>query len=147
MAGTRRRVLLGLAKAGEPDPIGKKWLEDADELGLPRPGAQICLALPETVEDGAGVGSPSFKVRDKIFAMRHGSKDGRNSLWFKGGPGVQQALVSTDPERYFVPPYVGHHGWVGAYLDEAIDWKEVDSLIVQSYRMTAPKRLLALLPP
>src|SRR4051794_6272275 len=30
----------------------------------------ICLALPEAVETG-GVGNPSFKVRDKIFAMRH----------------------------------------------------------------------------
>ena len=108
---------------------------------------EICLALPDAVEDGDGVGSPSFKVRDKIFAMGHGSKDGRISLWCKGGPGVQQALISTDPERYFVPPYVGHHGWVGAYLDVAIDWPEIESLILQSYRMTAPKRLLALLQP
>ena len=31
----------------------------------------ICLALPEASE-GGGVGNPSFRVRDKIFAMQHG---------------------------------------------------------------------------
>lgn len=34
----------------------------------------ICLALPEATE-GAGVGNPSFRVRDKIFAMQHGVND------------------------------------------------------------------------
>lgn len=30
---------------------------------------EICLTLPEAVEDREGVGHPSFKVREKIFAM------------------------------------------------------------------------------
>jgi predicted DNA-binding protein (MmcQ/YjbR family) len=103
----------------------------------------ICLALPEAVETG-GVGNPSFKVRDKIFAMRH-QYDGRWSMWCKAPPGVQQGLVETDPKRFFVPPYVGHHGWVGVYLDVALDRDEITDLIEDSYRMTAPKRLSRLL--
>ena len=98
----------------------------------------ICLALPEAVETG-GVGEPSFKVRNKIFAMRH-MHGGRWSMWCKALPGVQQGL-SNDPRRFFVPPYVGHHGWVGVYLDIALDWDEIADLVVDSYRMTAPKRL------
>jgi hypothetical protein len=103
----------------------------------------ICLALPEAVETG-GVGNPSFKVRDKIFAMRH-AMDERMSLWCKAPPGVQGALVGTDPERYFVPPYVGQHGWVGVFLDVELDWDEIADLIEDSYRMTAPKRLAAMI--
>ncbi|HEV2582873.1 MAG TPA: MmcQ/YjbR family DNA-binding protein [Ktedonobacteraceae bacterium] len=104
---------------------------------------EICLALPESSEQG-GVGNPSFKVRDKIFAMRHGF-DGRMSMWCKAPPGAQEVLVGSNPARFFVPPYVGHHGWIGLWLDGEIDWDEVADLVRESYRMTAPKRLLAML--
>lgn len=101
----------------------------------------ICLAFPEASEQG-GVGNPTFKVRDKIFAMRH-QVGGRMSVWCKAPPGAQGALVHTRPELFFVPPYVGHHGWVGAWLDDQLDWDQMAELIEESYRMTAPKRLVA----
>lgn len=101
----------------------------------------ICLAFPEASEQG-GVGDPSFKVRDKIFAMQHRVND-RMSMWCKAPPGAQDVLVGSDPERFFAPPYVGHHGWVGVWLDVEIDWNEVADLVEESYRMTAPKRLSA----
>ena len=104
---------------------------------------EACLSFPEAVEAG-GVGNPSFKVRDKIFAMRHQHR-GRWSMWCKAPPGVQGMLLVADPDRFFVPPYVGHHGWVGVYLDVAQDWDEIADLIEDSYRMTAPKRLSRLL--
>jgi predicted DNA-binding protein (MmcQ/YjbR family) len=115
-----------------------------DEATLDRVRA-ICLALPEATE-GGGVGSPSFRVRDKIFAMQHGV-DGRPSMWCKAPPGAQQVLVSSNPDRFFVPPYVGCHGWVGMWLDIEIDWDEVADLVEESYRMTAPKRLSARIEP
>lgn len=40
---------------------------------------EICLPFPEAIETG-GVGSPSLKVRDKIFAMRH-PHERRSSVW------------------------------------------------------------------
>jgi len=105
----------------------------------------ICLALPEASEEG-GVGAPTFKVRGKIFAMRH-PRDGRMSVWLKAPPGAQGALIHTSPQVFFVPPYVGHHGWVGAWLDLDLDldWEHLAELIEESYRMTAPKRLVAIL--
>jgi len=42
-------------------------------------------------------------------------------------------------------PYVGHNGWVGVRFDGAVDWDELEDLITEGYRMTAPKRLSALL--
>jgi hypothetical protein len=100
----------------------------------------ICLRFPEAEEAG-GVGDPTFKVRGRIFAMRHGH-EGRPSLWCKAPPGVQGALVETAPARFFVPPYVGHHGWAGAWLDADQDWAELADLVEESYRMTAPKTLV-----
>jgi hypothetical protein len=99
----------------------------------------ICLALPEATEDAAGVGSPSFKVRDKIFAMQH-PMDERPSLWCKAPQGVQGMLIDSEPEHFFVPPYVGQHGWVGLWLDGEVDWGHVADLVEESYRMTASKK-------
>ncbi|MEU4516072.1 MmcQ/YjbR family DNA-binding protein [Nonomuraea wenchangensis] len=104
---------------------------------------EICLGLPETEEQPfGGHTAPSFRVRGKLFVMT--SEDGR-SMTFKAGPGVQEALVGSQPERFFVPPYVGSKGWVGAWLAAGHDWDELDELIRDSYRLVAPKRLAALL--
>jgi len=101
----------------------------------------ICRTFPEAVEIGKGsVGDPVYKVGGKIFAMQHGVSD-RMSLWCKAPPGVQRALVEAKPDRVFVPPYVGHNGWIGLWLDGDPDWDEIADLIDESYRMTAPKRL------
>lgn len=103
----------------------------------------VCLALPEATE-GGGVGNPTFRVRDKIFVMQHPVQN-RASIWCKAQPGVQDSLVTSEPERFFVPPYVGHNGWVGFWLDVDHDADFITDLIEQAYRMTAPKRLLKLL--
>ncbi len=110
----------------------------------------ICLALPEATEKQWGDAMASFRVRDKVFAwyLENHHSDGRIALWCKAPPGAQPALVGSEPERFFVPPYVGHHGWVGVWLDvaaERIDWDEIGEIVAESYRMTAPKRLAALL--
>jgi hypothetical protein len=100
----------------------------------------LCLALPEACESSEGVGDPAFKVRAKIFAMQHRMGE-RMSLWCKAQPGAQGVLVEGAPERFFVPPYVGRYGWVGLWLDVALDWDEIAELIEESYRLVAPKRL------
>lgn len=102
---------------------------------------EICLALPEAEEKPfGGHTAPSFRIREKLFAMT--SEDG-TSLWFKGGAGVQEALIASAPETYYRPPYVGSKGWVGVHLDAVVDWDELAELIEDSYRLIAPKRLAA----
>jgi predicted DNA-binding protein (MmcQ/YjbR family) len=102
----------------------------------------ICLALPEATEKEAW-GDPTFRVRDKIFAMEKRG-DGRVSIWCKAPEGSQMVLVGADPERFYVPPYVGHKGWIGMRLDRKPDWKEVAVVVRRSYRLIAPKKLAAL---
>lgn len=104
----------------------------------------ICLALPEA-EERETWERATFRVRDKIFAMQAG--DERPAFWCKAPPGSQMVLVGAEPERFFVPPYVGPKGWIGVWLDNRPDWDEVALLIRRSYRLVAPKKLAALVGP
>ena len=102
---------------------------------------QICLDLPQAVEVEAW-GDPTYRVRGKIFAMEKGAG---TEVWFKAATGMQRSLLESGPACYFVPPYVGHKGWVGARLDRDLDWEELGDLVEQSYRLIAPKTLVAAL--
>ncbi|MCW5935167.1 MAG: MmcQ/YjbR family DNA-binding protein [Fimbriimonadia bacterium] len=108
----------------------------------------ICLALPEADEIETW-GHPTFRVNDKIFAGLSGDKDpDRTSCSFKSHMELRDALVQSQPNRYFVPPYVGNKGWLGVYLDlDEIDWELIEGLIVESYCLIAPKRLVKLVSP
>lgn len=106
---------------------------------------EACLALPE-VEERLSHGAPTFFVRGKrSFVMFHDDHhgDGRLALWVAAAPGVQAEMVDEEPERFFVPPYVGHRGWLGVRLDCDPDWDEVAGVCVDAYRQVAPKTLVA----
>ena len=105
---------------------------------------KICLALPETSRCDNG-SHASFLVHKKVFAYflnnHHG--DGIVSVSCKALPGDNGVLVSAQPERFYLPAYIGPRGWVALRLDRGkIDWEEVGELVMGSYRLTAPKRLL-----
>ena len=108
---------------------------------------EICLALPDAE---AVTPSGDFRtcfVRGKKFAYylddHHG--DGIVSVCCKTGLIAQAELVAAEPERFYVPAYIGHRGWVAVRLDLAsVDWDEVSELVRESYRAVAPKRLAAL---
>ncbi len=105
---------------------------------------KICLALPGAHEEEAW-GAPTFRVNNKLFVHyrnnHHG--DGRIAAWLKFLHEDQMDLVEADPERFFVPPYVGPSGWVGVRLDGKPDWRLVAALVEQGYRLVAPKRFLS----
>jgi predicted DNA-binding protein (MmcQ/YjbR family) len=110
---------------------------------------EICLALPEATEKMAW-GEPTFRVREKMFAMfvNNHHSDGRIALWLKAEPGVQEIVVGASPKRFFVPPYVGHKGWLGVRVDDGdVDWEEVASFVDEAYKLTAPKRRREIITP
>jgi len=104
----------------------------------------ICLALPGVTESEAH-GRPCFAVRGKTIVMfmdnHHG--DGRLAIWCKAPPGAQAMLVESAPARYFVPPYLGPRGWVGARLDGNVDWRAVTACVEEAHQMSAPRRAAA----
>lgn len=103
----------------------------------------LCLDLPEVVERPSH-GEPTWFIGGKktfvMFADRH--HDDRVAFWCAAAPGVQEHLTAADSERYFRPPYVGHRGWLGVYLDVPVDWVEIGELVAEAYRAIAPARLL-----
>ena len=110
---------------------------------------KIVLALPEAERETHGTHA-AFLVRKKRFAYflddHHG--DGIVALSCRAAPGENTALIASDPERYYMPSYVGPRGWVALRLDVgAVDWEEVRELVTDAYLLTAPKRLAASLSP
>ena len=99
---------------------------------------QVALSLPEA-EERETWGHPTFRVRDKMFATL--SDDGRQA-GVKTTKQEQSALIAADPETFGIPGYVGRHGWVSVQLATA-DPAELRELLVEAWRQTAPKRLVA----
>jgi len=106
----------------------------------------IIERLPETSEK-LSHGAPTWWGGKKTFATFHDGHyhDGVPAVWVKAPPGAQEALVSAHPERFYRPKYLGPSGWVGLRLTASTDWREVEALLVQGYRLVAPTRALALL--
>ena len=105
---------------------------------------ELCLGLPETSER-LSHGAPTFFVRGKhVFLMvltdHHG--DERFAIWCPAPEGMQGMLVEAEPERFFVPPYVGHRGWLGVRLDRGLDWNELAGIIEDAYAEVAPPKLV-----
>jgi len=105
---------------------------------------ELCLTLPEVTER-LSHGSPTWFVRGKktfVMCLDNHHDDGRLALWCAAPPGMQDALVAGEPEHYFVPPYVGHRGWIGVRLDRGLDWNEIAGAIEDAYATVAPKSLV-----
>jgi hypothetical protein len=91
---------------------------------------KICHALPDVTERPSH-GMPAFFVGKKQFAVfsndHHG--DGRLAIVCAGPDGMQAALVDSAPDIYYVPPYVGHLGWIGVRLDRGLAWTQVAAVV------------------
>lgn len=94
-------------------------------------------------------GRPAFFTR-KVFAYYSAAtrSDGewvehRQAVVFLPGPDERPAL-EADP-RFWVPAYLGPAGWLGLDIDERTDLGEVAELLEDSFRLTAPARLVAAL--
>ena len=100
---------------------------------------EICLALPETKETLTW-GQPHFRVNDKIFAGC-GEENGKTVIGFKLEMEHADAIIQD--ARFWRAPYVGHKGWVSMDANQVDDWAEVQPLVLESYRLIAPKRTVA----
>ncbi len=104
---------------------------------------KLCRSLPETVEVEAW-GEPTFRIKGKMFAMfaspdtHHG--DGRTAVWIMAEADERDLLVQAAPQQYFVPPYQGKSGWIGAYLDESTNWDELEGLLREGHRLRGEKK-------
>lgn len=132
-----RRTVSGMSHPPRFEP-GDPWLARLRE---------ICLALPGAAEK-ISHGAPNF-VTSKVFAIwgahvkgDHDNRRFARSVQVKPSPDEHRALLADD--RFFVPAYTGPSGWLGLDLTAADpDWDEVAELVDASFRLTAPRRLVA----
>ena len=105
---------------------------------------KLCAALPETSVEAKG-DHAILRVRKKVFAYflnnHHG--DGIVSICCKGALGEHTDRVRREPERFYLPAYIGPRGWFGLRLDRGkVNWQEVDNILRLSYSLSAPKTLV-----
>ena len=120
----------------------ERQIADAEAAASLERLTEICRDLPEC--DISGDQHHNLTVAGKTIGWHtvdhHG--DGRISLSVRASKGENEALVASDPEVFFMPPYVARHGYVGIYLDRPkVDWDEVRELVTDAYLIAAPKRL------
>jgi predicted DNA-binding protein (MmcQ/YjbR family) len=120
-----------------------RQLEDAAGQRLLTALREVCMRLPETTEVVDGFGHTTFKVRNRSFVIAGDGDDGLGSIALKSDPVTQSHLIRRGP--YFRTRYIGQHGWISLMDPLRHDWSEVQELIVDAWRLAAPKRLAATL--
>ena len=100
---------------------------------------QMYLSWPEVSED-VQFGSPVWRAGKKTFAWIHADRpSSRLQLYFWVGVAAQ-SLMTTD-ERFEIPAYMGHNGWIALDVTDHCDWKEIRGLALGSYRHFALQRM------
>jgi hypothetical protein len=112
----------------------------------------LCLALPEvTVRVDGSLSSTrstahSFDIRRRSFCLLVAREDST-------GKAVPLLVLRVDPDEREAMLSMGHPFFVSrtardrivVVLTEDTDWEEIRELVIESYRILAPKKLTALL--
>lgn len=97
----------------------------------------MALALPQ-VEEGTSYDTPAFRIRKRLIARLH--EDG-DALVIRVDGLEREALLATEPDRFFVTPHYEGTNWVLARLDAA-DPEELAELLAEAWRRLAPRRIV-----
>lgn len=104
------------------------------------------MALPGVTERLSHGAPAFFAAKQFLMLWPAGHHDHPfPHLWCAAPTGAQDELVTTEPEKFFRPPYVGGRGWLGVRLDTDIDWDELAIICEEAFRTVAPKKLVAAL--
>ena len=112
----------------------------------------LCLALPEVTVRVDRSLTPSrstarsFDIRRRSFCLLVAGPDPAGQpvplLVLRAGPDEREALLSLG--HSFFPSRAGRDRIVVLLTDDT-DWAELRELVIESYRILAPKKLTALL--
>lgn len=106
---------------------------------------QICLALPDAYEQPAWVGT-RWMVRKRTFAhvlgIETADEDAFVVMVFRSA-GEELDVLRNSGHPFFTLSWGS--GAIGMVLDADTDWDEVNELMVESFCVFAPKKLVALI--
>jgi predicted DNA-binding protein (MmcQ/YjbR family) len=101
----------------------------------------IAMAMPEATEELTWGSDTNWRVRGKMFAIT-GTEESAEGVSLKASKEDQAELVASRSETFSVAPYVGRFGWINVMF-ATVDAEELRELVVEAWRLTAPKRLVA----
>ena len=102
---------------------------------------KLCLSYPESKATSA-FGHPNFCAGKKAFVTFE-RWQGRPSIAFRVQDAEKEKLRPGG--EFFVTPY-GRGQWVSLWIDRPIpEWKVIEELIDQGFRLVAIKRMLSAL--
>lgn len=114
---------------------------------------RLALAMPGSTERPAW-GSPAWRVKDRLFVWERplrsrdleelggSAPDGPVVAVYVEDLGEKEALVAGDPSVYFTVGHLEGYPIVLGRLDR-VPVDELEELVVDSWSLRAPKRLLA----
>ncbi len=131
-----------VSTAKPPPPAAARVTTDAASArsALERLTA-LCLALPQATCEREGRHA-AYRVGKKVFAYfldnHHG--DGNIAACVKGDRREHRRAIAADPQRYFLPAYIGPRGYLGIRLDaKRADSKDVAARVQAAYEAAAPR--------
>lgn len=104
-------------------------LDDVRDFALALPGA----------EEGPSYGTPGFRVRGKLFARL---RDDGELLVVRIDRGEREALIAEEPLTFLVTPHYESSPFILVRL-ETVDPEHLQELLIEAWRLAAPKRLVA----
>jgi len=99
----------------------------------------VALSLPATTEKPS-YGTPGFRVRDRLFARVR--PEGDSVVVWCADATEKDALIATDPDKYFTTPHYDGHPTVLVRM-AAVDLQEMTEALVESWRLRAPQKLVS----
>jgi predicted DNA-binding protein (MmcQ/YjbR family) len=95
----------------------------------------LCLALPGATREN-GTDHVTYRVKGRPFAyfLDGHDPDGIVSLCCRAAAGENEDRARREPDRFYLPRYIGKRGWFGLRLDRGrIRWREVGDLLAASH--------------
>ena len=130
---------------GSASRVWQPWGVDFPEVPsrVERAVRRICSTLPEIVEKATDFGT-TFAIRRRVFAHLFAMED-------PDGRQPTMLVIRADPIERLALLAAGHPFFrtassedrVGVVLEDGTDWTEIEELVTESYRLTAPKQLAA----
>jgi hypothetical protein len=100
---------------------------------------ELALALPHTIEKPS-YGTPGFRVKDRLFARIR--DEGSVLVIWCDSMDEKEFLIASEPATFFTTPHYDGHVHVLVRLSK-VGRKELAELLAESWRVRAPKRLVA----
>jgi predicted DNA-binding protein (MmcQ/YjbR family) len=138
---------------GQPDEDRRRHLARASSLALDPaeyadvPAAvvaevrSVCLGLPESVEKQAWAGT-QWRVRNRMYAhvLTVDFVDGPVTVMTFRSSGPELDVLRSAGHPFFRPAWGAK--LVGMVLDAEVNWDEVTELVIESYCVLAPRKLV-----